>query len=259
MTTQKYALSAGADSFTMHSNWKFTDAANPSWVADAPSSAQTDLIVDAGAGTDTLILDAKYQPSHFYTVYPIATGGLMVKDSGGGIARFLNFEKVVFHGSTGDALDDIFLFGFGGNDKIDGKAGNDVINGGNGNDVLIGNTGKDMLTGGSGADKFKLMAIVDSKVGSSRDVIADFVHGQDKIDVSDINGLSASSGFHTFKFIKNAAFHHVKGELHYVSINHAGTASDMTLVEGDITGDAKADFQIALKGLHSLSASDFVL
>lgn len=41
--------------------------------------------------------------------------------------------------------------------------------------------------------------------------------------------------------------------------NPAGTASDRTIIYGDTTGDGRADFQIELTGLKTLTASDFIL
>ncbi len=46
---------------------------------------------------------------------------------------------------------------------------------------------------------------------------------------------------------------HVSGD------NPAGTANDKTIIEGDVTGDGRADFQIELKGLIGLTAADFLL
>ena len=39
----------------------------------------------------------------------------------------------------------------------------------------------------------------------------------------------------------------------------AGTANDKTIIYGDINGDARADFQIELTGLKTITASDFIL
>ena len=37
------------------------------------------------------------------------------------------------------------------------------------------------------------------------------------------------------------------------------TSGTTTIVEGDVTGDGQADFQIAVRGLLALHAADFVL
>ena len=44
------------------------------------------------------------------------------------------------------------LFGWDGNDSIEGGSGNDILDGGNGNDYLNGGAGNDSLLGGAGSD-----------------------------------------------------------------------------------------------------------
>ena len=63
----------------------------------------------------------------------------------------------------------------------------------------------------------------------------------------------AGGGNQAFKFIAKQAFHHKAGELHYKF------AGPNTLIEGDTNGDGRADFQIQLTGLKTLTAGDFVL
>jgi Ca2+-binding RTX toxin-like protein len=276
MSTEFHKLSASADILTMSKGWHFVDSSDAAWKPDLASSSAIDLVVDGRTGTDTLVIKASYTSGWFFDFVPMLTTGFKAIMSDGSQVQFLNFEKLMFHGTgsdvtitlgnalantiVGGALEDTFLFGFAGNDTIDGKAGNDVINGGSGNDVIIGNTGKDFLTGGTGNDKFKLWSAAESKTtADTRDVITDFSHGHDKIDVSAINGLSAASGFKTFKFVGTAAFDGKHGEIRVSHINHSGTASDITIVEGDITLDRHADFSINLKGLINLTSIDFVL
>lgn len=82
------------------------------------------------------------------------------------------------------------IFGFGGDDRIDGGAGaddlfggagRDIITGGGGDDRLVGGPGDDRLEGGSGADIF---AFYGGDAGS--DEISDFSVDEDAI------GLAAS-------------------------------------------------------------------
>jgi Ca2+-binding RTX toxin-like protein len=276
LATEFHNLSITADTFTMKRAWVFVDPKDPGWTAAPPSASQVDLRVDAKSGVDTLVIEVGYQSPWFFDLVPMTTPGVRAVLSNGSQVQFVNFEKLTFHGAFGDttitlgtalnntitggALDDTFLYGFGGADRIDGKAGDDVINGGQGADVIIGNTGKDNLSGGTGNDKFKYSSAAESRTGfATRDFITDFAHGYDKIDVSAINGLSAASGFRTFKFVGTSSFSGNQGEIHYVLKNNVGTASDVTLVEGDIDLDRHADFQIALKGLIKLTAIDFVL
>ena len=97
------------------------------------------------------------------------------------------------------------------------------------------------------------------KTGSTRDRILDFVHNQDDNDLRTIDAKTAVAGNQAFKFIGTQAFHKVAGELHFIKQNPAGTANDKTIVEGHVTGDGRADFQIELKGLIGLTSADFLL
>ena len=66
----------------------------------------------------------------------------------------------------------------GGGDHVAGAAGSDTLRGEAGDDTLSGGGGDDSLEGGSGRDVF-----VMTREGG-RDVVADFVPGEDAIDVS---------------------------------------------------------------------------
>src|SRR4029077_17538771 len=85
-----------------------------------------------------------------------------------------------------------------------------------------------------------------------RDIIADFTHGQDKIDLSAIDANNHAGGNQAFTWIGLGNFHnHHPGELGYRQYNFSGTAHDKTIIYGDINGDARADFQIELTGLKA--------
>ena len=78
-------------------------------------------------------------------------------------------------------------FGFAagaGRDSIAGGDGADAIDGGAGADTLNGGAGNDTLTGGAGADRFVF------GLGGGADVIADFVPGVDRIDLTALPGLA---------------------------------------------------------------------
>ena len=49
------------------------------------------------------------------------------------------------------------------------------------------------------------------------------------------------------------------GQLRWRKVDAAGTANDVTLVEGDTNGNAVADFQIQLTGLKALTAASFIV
>ena len=147
-----------------------------------------------------------------------------------------------------------------GDDVLLGLAGRDVLDGGAGFDVLVGGRGKDILTGGADGDVFEFDRINETgRIGATRDVITDFHRHDDVIDLFAIDAMTGLSGDQSFTFIGRAGFHHVAGELHAVRFNFSGTARDVTIVEGDINGDGRADFQIELKGLLSLTKADFIL
>jgi Ca2+-binding RTX toxin-like protein len=171
-----------------------------------------------------------------------ATGGFATGD------QLFNFE-----GITGSNYGDQLTGNAGGNALI-GGAGKDVLIGGDGADRLTGGAARDVLTGGAQNDVFDFdLRTETGKLGSTRDVITDFVHGSDRIDLRTIDAVSQQSGNQTFDFIGGARFHKVAGELHVV------VRDGYRIVEGDVNGDGKADFQIQVNGNVRLTADDFVL
>jgi Ca2+-binding RTX toxin-like protein len=154
---------------------------------------------------------------------------------------------------TGGQLGDTF-YGFGGNDKLKGLDGADTLYGGNGFDILTGGAGKDTLTGGKGFDDFVYTRTSESTVGSGRDVIRDFQRNVDDIDLRLIDAKTTSSGNNSFSFIGTGEFSRTAGQLRYEK-----EGSTRTIVEGDVNGDGRADFQIELTGSITLTASDFLL
>jgi serralysin len=211
---------------------------------------------DGGAGSDTVTYDGSGNAVRADLLKPGTNRGDAAGDT------YVSVENL-----DGSSFDDM-LFGDNhpniiqgssyptlpsGNDALFGRGGNDTLNGFDGNDVLDGGPGRDVLTGGAGSDTFHYSSILDTGVtASTRDFITDFQHGIDHIDLSAIDANTTKSGKQAFKFIGTQAFHHVAGELHEIK----GSTS---IVEGDVNGDGKADFQIALKGLINLTAGDFVL
>lgn len=146
-----------------------------------------------------------------------------------------------------------------GSDRLVGSDKFDIIKGLGGNDFLTGGGGRDLLTGGKGADTLIFKTLSDSKPGGLRDVITDFTHGQDHIDLRGIDANTAKAGNQAFTFIASQGFHKTAGELRAVVTDRAGTALDTTILSGDVNGDGKADFQIELTGLKTLQAGDFLL
>lgn len=139
-------------------------------------------------------------------------------------------------------------------DQILGLAGNDTIDAKSGNDIIAGGSGRDKMKGGLGSDDFVFKFVSDSgKTATTRDIISDFKHGADDIDIS------ALSGTYTFIATKGAGFTGAGHEVRWSQVNVAGTAHDRTVIDVDVDGDKASDFQIELTGLVTLTKGDFIL
>jgi Ca2+-binding RTX toxin-like protein len=147
------------------------------------------------------------------------------------------------------------LNGGGGNDTLDGGNGNDRLDGGAGNDVLQGFSGGDILVGGTGADRFVCKAVWESPMGAGLwDTIQDFKRSDgDRLDLSGIDANPTKSGDQAFALIGSNAFTATAGQV------RAYVSDGKMIVEAVVDGDRWADFHLELRGVTSLSASDFIL
>ena len=115
-------------------------------------------------------------------------------------------------------------------------------------DTLTGNASANVLTGGQGADTFRYTAVSQSAPGAY-DTITDFVHGQDKIDLSAIAGLGNSLSSTTTApatIDPHALVAYISGGNTFLYVN--ATASSQTI--------ATADMEIHLIGVTNLSNGD---
>jgi Ca2+-binding RTX toxin-like protein len=131
--------------------------------------------LDAGLGTDTLILDYSI-PSMLGAsaawVSINATGSGTV-GLAGGETRTLSlygFERAQITGTAGDdylygASSVSTLTGGAGNDTLDGSDGNDVLDGGSGDDFISGAGGIDTMSGGIGNDSLYARELGDRVIG----------------------------------------------------------------------------------------------
>jgi Ca2+-binding RTX toxin-like protein len=212
--------------------------------------AESDRVVDA-AGIDRITSTITRSLAPFGAVEDLVlVGSGQINGIGNALANAI----------TGNSKSNV-IDGRAGSDDLIGGAGNDVLVGGAGNDMLSGGLGKDTMTGGAGADDFDFDSVAEIGRGASRDRISDFTHLVDDIDLRtiDANGGVAGNGAFEFLARKGAAFTDARGELRWFQVNAAGTASDRTIIEGDVNGDGVADFQIQLTGLKALGAADFLL
>ena len=152
---------------------------------------------------------------------------------------------------TGDGLPDV-MTGRGGKDKLRGLGGDDSLDGGPDNDIVEGGRGCDRMTGGNGADVFSYKSTADSPPGPLCDVIADFVHRTDKIDLSAIDAKTNTLGNNKFTF---------KGTLPFTSEGQVRAVQSglNTIVQINTTGATGAEMTIKLDKVTatSLSLADF--
>jgi Ca2+-binding RTX toxin-like protein len=167
-------------------------------------------------------------------------------------------------------------------DKDAAKIGTDTLIGienviaGKYNDIVKGSTVSNVLTGGLGSDRlyggvdklrdvFDFNSITESKVGTARDKVYNFIKGIDDIDLRTIDANSSKAGNQDFGFstIQTAAKDGTVAKANSVWWRKADVDSDKIkddiIVYCDVNGDTKADFEIGLVGVTSIAASDFVL
>ena len=143
-----------------------------------------------------------------------------------------------------------------GNELANTLTGNvygNTLSGMDGADTLIGAEGADTLTGGAGADSFVFRMGDSGLDAANRDVVTDFVHGPDRIDLRQIDAIAATGADDAFVFIGNGAFTGVAGQLRYEAF--AGGVTVMV----DTDGVGGADLTIDVLGQIALVATDFLL
>lgn len=148
-----------------------------------------------------------------------------------------------------------------GNDLIVGNRGADILLGQGGNDTLNGGPGKDLLLGGENADRFVFRTVLETANSTTGcDVIADFVTGTDRIDLSRIDAFAPTAANEGFVFRGTGAFSIVSaGEVRFARFDQSGTANDFTMIYIDTDADAASEAMIRVNGLHTFTATSFLL
>ncbi len=118
-TLTVFGTAAADDSVVSGKSRAITVTANGHTVGGSPFANVIKIVVDAGAGNDSVLLNTSVNGT--------------------------------LNGEDGNDV----LTGGSGNDVLNGGAGDDVLDGGDGNDALLGGTGNDALTGGPGVDVMK--------------------------------------------------------------------------------------------------------
>lgn len=227
-------------------------------LANTITGTSGDNGLTGGAGIDTLIGGLGGD------TYYLGADADLITDSGGydtisasvsrSLAGYATVERLVLEGSA-----DLGGVGNGLANQLFGNAGRNNLQGGAGNDIVVGGMGRDAMRGDAGNDTFDFNAAAETGIdANTRDIVADFAQGADRIDLSTIDANGALPG-NAFAFVGAAAFTGTAGQLRFFQIDDADNALDLTVVEADIDGNGAADFQIGLTGLVDLAAGDFVV
>jgi Ca2+-binding RTX toxin-like protein len=153
------------------------------------------------------------------------------------------------------------LIGGAAQDTLIGSVAANVLQGGDGDDVLLGLGGADTLVGNSGrdvidagadrdADIVVILATSDSPVGVRRDVVKNFTSGMDVLDLSNVDANIATTGKQSF------AFNGFTAKSHSIWMTRSGLN---VIVEGDVNGDAVADFEVLIENMNMLGAEQIRL
>ena len=199
------------------------------------SAAHADTLI-GGGGNDS------------YTLRHL--GDRVVEAAGGGLDVI--YTHVNHALAAGSAVEELRAAGSAGLRLTGNELANRIF-GGSGADSLTGGTGRDQLYGGEDGvgDRFIFRALADSALGSRRDLIHDFVSGQDRVDLRAIDANTTAPGDQAFAFSGNA------GPVAFGVWLVAGPGQ--MVVRLDVTGDARADMEIGIEGLTTALRGDFLL
>ncbi|KNG92231.1 calcium-binding protein [Pseudaestuariivita atlantica] len=230
---------------------------------DTLQGGDGDDTLDGGAGADVLEGGDGYDVAS----YESATRSVRVDLQNPAISfgdavgdTFVDIEEFQTGGGIdqlrGDGSENIFRTG-GVSDRLYGRAGDDMLFGEAGADAFYGGLGADTMTAGDDAgrrDRFIYFNAAESDVGAgNRDVITDYVPGEDRIELSRIDADITQGFKQRFDFIGDAAFSNTAGELRFEQ------QGGITLVQADRDGDGIADFEIELTGTLTLTTDDFLI
>ena len=169
-----------------------------------------------------------------------------------------NGEDNVLAGKGGDDLihgreGNDRLYGGDGYDEIYGGFGNDRLSGGRGDDVLYGREGDDVLFGGSGRDIF-FDTSWDGSDDTGRDLIEDFVRGQDRIYFEVYSDSLVLRGFSDLDSNDNGVIDNSDDRVRMGLITHNGVTESSTII--DTTGFEGPD-SLVVFGTTGLTSAVF--
>ena len=238
------------------------------------SKSGNDLVIKLQTGTITVVNHFGGDPietimdSHGRSLV-LATGLI-----GGAKAGIISGDDTSEYMDGGGGDD--YLFGNGGKDHMLGSAGNDYLDGGKGNDILDGGSGDDQLFGGKGHDTFVFAPVEPDGLPPGNDTILDFVHGQDRIDLTAfditakqldqlLGGLGESS-YHHGGIFDSVGYLDFGRDHHQDDFGKFGSCGSANKDPGPITietvgNDTVLSFDggsIDIVGVQNLHANDFI-
>ena len=164
--------------------------------------------LSGGAGNDTLYVDAKDTKidggEGTDSVRVQGEDGVKVDMTESSIERAYGGDGDDTFDASGSS-ENVYEYGYGGDDTLTGGDGNDYLNGGDGNDQLSGGDGADRLIGGEGNDVLNGGAGNDALYGGDGSDHLEFMAnmGNDKadggagggwMDTVELNGFESSAG-----------------------------------------------------------------
>lgn len=211
--------------------------------------------VDAGAGDDLIIGGDGAGNDRYIGGVGVDT----VKYTSAAAGITVDLTKGLATSTAGKDVAKIGTDNLSGIENIIAGDFNDVIKGDAQANILTGGLGADLIYGGSDKvrDVFDFNDILESKSGTLRDKIFNFLTKIDDIDLAGIDANSNLAGDQSFVFNGQAA---KANSVWYSAYEVDGIKATKDIVlYGDVNGDAKADFEIGLVGVPKVEATDFLL
>ena len=212
--------------------------------ADRIFGDQGNDLINAGAGDDT--------------VFGGAGNDLILAESGDGNDVYFGDE-----GGGGTGIDTLDMSAMTANVTVNlgsgalsngtassSQTGNDTIwgienvNTGSGNDTITASNAVNVISGGAGNDTFKFT----STTAANGDTIVTFEPG-DRIDLTAIDANTGTAGDQSFTLVNGAPT--AAGQLGVTFETRAD--GDFTVVQGNIDGNADAEFTIEIAGHQNLT------
>lgn len=159
-------------------------------------------------------------------------------------------ELYDFSGTAGGAD---LLYGGDGRDSLYGQAGNHTLRGEASDDYLWGGPGNDTLIGGTGADEH--LFYVDSDTFPGKDVITDFVKGEDEVYFGASLGDRHPQGFSDLDTNDNDVLDNQDELVDIASASYGGSSRTSTII--DVSAGTGGPDQLVVFGVTGMTSGDF--